>query len=287
MQINKIESPVVVFYNVFSRGNTQNAVEIVNEQLSQLRTSPLWAFVMEIRYSTIGPESIGNAVMKRCGSGSMKCTHLGHFNSSDEGSTLTHIPAFCAAHPDASVAYIHDKGSLHDNPSNRLFRKVLLRGLSSWPCVNAIAGGGPPACNVCSMRFSPFPHQHPPGNMWLARCGYLAKLHEPHHFQARMHSLYPNLHNNPRVGTGRYAYEHWVHSHPSLRPCDVLQSPYAYGYKHLPRADYNFSFALAPRRSGRLPDEKFITRLRNEWLSLYNATPPDDSRLAGFYRFAP
>ena len=247
---------VVIFYNVFaSKNHSHSAVKIVDEQLRQLRASPLWPFVAEIRYVTIGLESIIGAVMDRCVG--VKCVHLGHSKTGDEGDTLTELHAFCAAHPGASVAYMHDKGSFHDQPENMHLRKILLRGLSSRPCADAIGGGGPTDCDVCSMRFSLIPHQHTPGNMWLARCGYIAKLHEPRDFQARMDALYPKDQSDPaHVGTGRYAYEHWVHSHPSLRPCDVLDAPYQYDYRHLPPVDYNISFVLGPRRpskSARLP----------------------------------
>ena len=30
-------------------------------------------------------------------------------------------------------------------------------------------------CDVCSLRFSPLPHQHVSGNMWLARCSYVER----------------------------------------------------------------------------------------------------------------
>ena len=44
---------LVVYYNVFSK-NVATAVEIVYEQLTELRASPIWTEVDEIRYSTIG-----------------------------------------------------------------------------------------------------------------------------------------------------------------------------------------------------------------------------------------
>ena len=44
-------------------------------------------------------------------------------------------------------------------------------------------------CNVCSSRFSPVPHPHTSGNMWLARCDYIKKLIDPLIFEAAMNSL--------------------------------------------------------------------------------------------------
>ena len=37
----------------------------------------------------------------------------------------------------------------------------------------------PSSCNVCSMRMSPIPHPHTPGNMWAARCSYVSNLIDP------------------------------------------------------------------------------------------------------------
>eukprot|EP01083_Nonionella_stella_P112798 332209_1 len=36
-------------------------------------------------------------------------------------------------------------------------------------------------------------------------------------------------------GLGRYAAEHWVHSHPSVNPCDLSTSEYVWRYDGLPK----------------------------------------------------
>lgn len=40
----------------------------------------------------------------------------------------------------------------------------------------------PRECSVCSARFSPVPHPHNAGNMWVARCSYIVKLIPPFEF---------------------------------------------------------------------------------------------------------
>jgi len=46
----------------------------------------------------------------------------------------------------------------------------------------------------------------------------------------------------------RYAAEHWIHSHPSVRPCDLHTDPkYVWLYEPLPDGDYVKEFQLAPR----------------------------------------
>jgi len=83
-----------------------------------------------------------------------------------------------AKRPAAAVAYLHDKGSTHDRGvKNPRLRAALLRGLASQACADAIVGGRA-ACDVCSLRFSLHPHQHTPGNMWLARCDYVERRAE-------------------------------------------------------------------------------------------------------------
>lgn len=39
------------------------------------------------------------------------------------------------------------------------------------------------------------------------------------------------IHREPWVGVGRYSMEHWIHSHPSVRPCDVFDEEFQYKHK--------------------------------------------------------
>ena len=135
------------------------------------------------------------------------------------------------------MAYLHDKGSFRNvfhsqvRARQKRLRQALLRGLGSVGCVAAITKGD--ACDVCSTHFTALPHQHTRGNMWLARCSYVKRLIAPPAFQRGMDAYWGalgfdkggTLMGTPWVGTGRYAMEHWVHSHPSVRPCDVSEKP--------------------------------------------------------------
>lgn len=292
-------APVTVFYNVFAT-DTESASAIVKEQLHQLREAPLWSFVKEIRYATIGPEAaIGTEVAGLCTELGATCVHLGHTETGDEPTTLTPLHAFCRAHPKAAVAYLHDKGSFHDSPPDARLRQILLRGLASQPCVATITR--PSACDVCSTRFTMAPHQHTSSNMWLAKCSYITKLHEPRDFGRRMELHYGRKKGGDAwpLGTWRFAYEHWVHSHPALQACDVLDHPFQEGYRNLPPLDFPISFALAPRYQrghewygdatsfrGRPAAFSLAERgpeMMSEWRALYNATPPPASRLRTYY----
>ena len=91
------------------------------------------------------------------------------------------------------------------------------------------------------------------GNMWLAKCDYIANLIDPANFSVAMDSVYPcheNLLHNKTIldklemrnglhmscyGLGRFAAEHWVHSHPRVRICDLYKNKsFVWGYEGLP-----------------------------------------------------
>ena len=54
------------------------------------------------------------------------------------------------------------------------------------------------------------------------------------------------------IGTRRMAAEHWVHSHPSVKPCDLYTDKiFQWGYQNLTETSGekpgDFDFHLAPR----------------------------------------
>ena len=90
-----------------------------------------------------------------------------------------------------------------------------------------------------------------------------------------------------------------VHSHPSDRPCDTTDYPaYDHGYEHIPPPEHPISLALAPRYAKEqtpqtlalsrvtICDEKLLQRHLHEWRLLYNATPPESSRILQWYKAA-
>lgn len=140
----------------------------------------------EIRYSTVGLDEINGVTKKVCHDVNATCRHLGHHETGHEGRTLGPLHAFCVANPNATVAYIHTKGSSSERhpERQRRSRRALLRGLGGRGCVAAIVHNE--ACDVCSAHFAAMPHQHVDGNMWLARCSYVATLLPPVAFQLQM-----------------------------------------------------------------------------------------------------
>ena len=308
---------LIVYYNVFSK-NVATAVEIVYEQLTELRAAPIWASVEEVRYSTIGKGKMRNHVERICRELNMRCRRLGSHKTGHEERTLTPLHAFCTKNPEESVAYLHDKGSFRNvfatqvRARQKRLRQALLRGLGSDGCVAAITKGD--ACDVCSTHFTALPHQHAKGNMWLAKCSYVATLLAPPQFQKSMDTYWgrlgfmisgpPHMQGTPWVGTGRYAMEHWVHSHPSVRPCDVSEKPLEtlHDMIQLSSGGWDSSVATAAPRivaafpgAGEALDEQHslrntrsnkrnYTTIMGEWQTLYGEVPPESSLLLRKYR---
>lgn len=164
-------------------------------------------------------------------------------------------------------------------------------------------------CNVCGTRFSPFPHHHMAGNMWTATCGYIRQLHRPDEFGEKMETLmvdvlqHAKVSNIPKptfqqykdeyfVGRGRFAFEHWVGSHPSIRPCDVYPGEYLCGYIDVPTLNDEWVPDLQP--APRFPVSLFQKRSPKdgtwfcgqgrllEFQYLYQERPPEDSFLWSF-----
>ena len=150
--------------------------------------------------------------------------------------------------------------------------------------------------------------------MWLASCRYVATLLAPPAFQKGMDTYWgrlgfaisgpPAMQGTPWVGTGRYAMEHWVHSHPSVRPCDVSEKPLETleDMMMLSSGGFDSSVATAAPRivaahpgAGEALNEQHglrnvrankrnYTTIMGEWRTLYGAVPPESSLLLRKYR---
>ncbi len=255
LQENKTIVPV--FYNVYAHPKRINITKnIFNEQMALLRPEHK-VFVRSIGF----PVEIHNA------------THVRHDENGDEAETLGLLWDHCQDNLDDIVVYIHNKGSFHPSKKNDILRRFLTRGALSEECSNM-----PTTCDVCSSRMSPLPHPHTSGNMWAARCDYVKKLIDPLKFNEAMRTkVHPK--QNACIGTGRYAAEHWVHSHPSVRPCDLSTSNFTWNYNGVPEGDFEMQLEPAPRFELSRYEKKNVCpkprlfRILSEYRDLYNETP--------------
>ena len=160
------------------------------------------------------------------------------------------LKQYCKDHPTEKVVYLHSEGSFNSMEVNGRLRRFLTRGALLEECANL-----PSSCNVCSSRMSPIPHPHTSGNMWLAKCDYVQKLTNLMTWKKIMKELRysPNNGNTPRnnacVGKDRFAAEHWIHSHPSVMPCDLSKDKLCvWPYDNIP--SYYFEMDLKPAPIG-------------------------------------
>jgi len=91
----------------------------VYEQLTELRASPIWSEVEEIRYSTIGKGKMRNHLERICRELKLTCRRLGSHKTGHEERTLTPLHAFCTKNPEASVAYCVEIKIQTPTPSTR------------------------------------------------------------------------------------------------------------------------------------------------------------------------
>lgn len=199
------------------------------------------------------------------------------YKSGSEVITLHNLWEYCKIHadPKQKVVYLHSKGSFHATPENDKLRMFISRGALSKECATL-----PSTCNVCSSRMSPIPHPHTSGNMWLARCDYISRLMDPILFGNAMKKIAPTG-TNCR-GVGRFAAEHWVHSHPQVRPCDLhIDKRYVWNYSPLPDGDFIKDLQPAPRYSMAAyifnqcgKNGQLLQQRLNEYDALYQEKPP-------------
>jgi hypothetical protein len=225
-------SPIPVFYNIFApSGDVEYAKSIVKEQMDM--SLPQHEFLIR----TIGtPVTIPNTKLLR------------HDDEGDEVETLELLWEHCNEHPSDKVVYIHSKGSFHYNEDNNRLRRFLTRGALSNECAQL-----PDTCNVCSSRMSPMPHPHTSGNMWLARCEYVKNLPRPSKFADMMSRHVEEMHVVtqdcwPCFGLHRFSAEHWIHAHPTVKPCDLsTDESFVADYETTPDVDFEIDLKPAPR----------------------------------------
>jgi len=222
------EPKVRLFFHVFKGQDEALAISIVKEQMLTLQSAPPDSF--EVDFITVGT-LWDNASIHASGLGCSTCHHRAHYEQAFESVTLEFLYEYCNDNPTKHVAYMHNKGSFHDSGENSNVRRFLVKGIVSQECVDM-----PAECDVCSSRFSPLPHPHTPGNMWHAKCSHIRKLQQPSVFE-RIMDDFCKTHGSTSAwsqdwadGSGRYAAEHWVHSHPDTEPCDLYGGHYVAAY---------------------------------------------------------
>ncbi|GFH53888.1 hypothetical protein CTEN210_10364 [Chaetoceros tenuissimus] len=292
MKLSSFNSPDTVLF-LETSGNTRNATEVQNDRLTPSDSIPVFYNVYTRDLNATSIETSKSIVDEQMDH--MKPFHQVHVRfigtsfainntktieydkEGDEFGTLELLHNYCKENPTDTAVYLHNKGSFHPKPENDSLRRFLTRGALSQECANMPED----TCNVCSSRMSPLPHPHTSGNIWVAKCEYIAKLQNPFKFQKQIDSLYPNpFPRESCTGSGRYASEHWVQSHPSIMPCDLsTDKNFTWGYANVPEADFEIDLRPAPRFDYEIyeklrtcPSHTLHHRL-NEYQFLYKENP--------------
>jgi hypothetical protein len=292
----KTTGKLAIFYNIFTApGNSTLTLGIVKEQLTTWRAS-------NVTNATLYYNLLGEKIHIPCKSNE-KCSLLEHTENGDEIGTLQELHEYCKNNPQDAVIYIHNKGSFHPNEENTLMRRVLTKAVFLDACTGLKRDDN--SCNVCSARFSPIPHWHSPGNMWVAQCDYIRNLIAPKLFPTHVDKAVEEakrrwewkVSHPSSLGQGRFASEHWVHTHPNVNPCELYSSDHwVWGYTCTLRLDVNGKFERA--RAPRFPISTYYRPYKQfkqlpMWISLlyrlfelrmlYNETPTADSWVWDFY----
>jgi len=119
-------------------------------------------------------------------------------------------------------------------------------------------------CNVCGQEFYPLPFLHFTGNMYSTTCGYINKLLPPTTFEKQMNEVAQDallaqleevyttklIRFNERIlGSYQHSTEHWIGSHPDLKPCDVAPRDINIIENGNVNSMSRYSLGQAPRRS--------------------------------------
>ena len=258
---HRLPPKVKIFYNLFTarEEDEERVKKIVEEQFAHI--DPELHNATHVSTISIGhrlPVLPQGAVIEH------------HYEAGGEEQTLRNLWEYCKANPhfNTKVAYLHSKGSYHPMPQNEKLREFLTSGALSTECANL-----PNSCNVCSSRMSPLPHPHTPGNMWLARCSYISKVFDPMSLSEGKLPDYMRE-DNACKGRGRYLMEHWVHSHPSVRPCDLYPGKFTWAYNFIPDRNWNRELHAAPRFK--------FDKYAYSWACLDDGPKPEDMQISKF-----
>ena len=321
---------IAVFFHVYIPPNKgkrgiQEALNIVQEQLSQIGSSSSNRGAgnlldnLSIYFTTTGVKHVAKRQAEQtCYLQNLNCHWMGHWEQGQEDLTLSRLYQYCQHSPTAKVVYIHTKGSYHANGGrNHAWRWHLTQ--AALTCAQETTTWSNYHCNLCGLQFYPVWTTFYPGNMWTASCSYVNQLWSPHEFGRRLETVIEsarddksnkfvwtlyNASNPGNLGLGRYAMEHWIASHPLVRPCEiatdsphlevwysknvtqskaVLQAP-QHGWETGGWFRWNATRVRKLLLTPKVEKEYFLLPgLTYKWQQLYHQVPPLDSWVWKWY----
>ena len=246
------------------------------------------------------------------------CRQLGVYdNEFVSGETLAQVHKYCSARPSMAVVYITNHLVGLGIGQNDIYDVTKINAttlaVTSQMCYSS-SEQDDASCNVCGTEFYPLPFLHFTGNMFSTSCEYVKKLLPPPEFEKEMHDnagdvFLAHLRTQftselvkftPQIlGMHQHSIEHWIGSHPDLKPCDVGPMKTSSDYDENTIIDdmKRYTLAVAPRRGSAPPgflndDKELKFRSKREvafreyyylagnvfrWHILYDRVPSSDS----------
>ena len=321
-------APWTVFYHVYMPTG-RNVSHIIEEQLMTLDHSHAAQTLLgplTVYYSLVGDGSglwgsnQEDEVARICHRyNSLYCERREQALQGNENSTLASLHDFCVENPEQAVVYFHSKGSFHDSVENEHWRRHLLAAVTSSDCLDSISftdSNTAAECDVCGLQFYPIWAFFFPGNFFVGRCSYIRKLLHPTDFATgltnavndmfalkKQNLLRTDLYSPKKegnLGLDRYAWEVWVGSHPSIRPCDLSTTANFRHWVQPSQSELDLEWSMAPRQdhdiwapwyriqqgkresvladpSRRMREYFLLAGMLFKSLRLYNETPPENS----------
>lgn len=252
----------------------------------------------------------GNIVLNMCAKHEkLQCICVDITERDLSGETMDQLYSFCRENVYSNVIYINNDsfGQLGSRFEQEKLKMQMTRAVTSEQCFQFSSY----QCDTCGLLFHVLYSFFYPGNMFVAQCKYVFKLISPNVFEQKMEQfismvllerlrgmiisrLFPD--EAKHFGLDFESIQHWVGSHPTIRPCDISgatrdittwsmkeQLPFSFpqhvfGFPGVP-FDYNedlFKEAIE-EPSFRMREYHFLPGNILKWLFLYDMVPPQDS----------
>jgi hypothetical protein len=268
------QTDVVIFYNIYLSDSDEETyargVDIVKEQVEQIGSSTLiqsQSTTTDLFYVSLGaPVDHSWLQDELCEPHKLNCHRLQHYTTGYEEKTLAPLHSFCQQNPTKVVIYLHNKGSYHHMPEQDSWRWHMTEAVLDDQCwTNLVSPSTDDTleCDTCGLLFRTIPAEHYTGNIWMAKCSYIQHLHSPATLREKRNTTITTFNQSfPMIqyaycpatesatGSGRFLYEHWLGSNPSIKACDLSTTNMdTYWKADMVHRDVQVDFALnrAPR----------------------------------------
>lgn len=213
------------------------------------------AMIPKVYYSLFG--NISNS-FPNCGK--MQCIPISIQSRGNEVITLQYLHEYCIDNPTHRAIYIHNKGSFTMSETSERMRKVLMTAVTSKACLNMPQDGSCDSCssqlllypnlyypgNMFVVQCEYASKLIPPKEFESAKQRVVDKMLNATteiqkgkwyvtdltpvggneslqvHYTFPKNQMWQLVKQPAMVGTGRYAMEHWLGSHPDYKPCQVF-----------------------------------------------------------------